>query len=43
MSTSKKILELYLLNNKLKGEKVLAFCVYGLQTQNHADGPFITK
>lgn len=32
MSTSKKILELYLLNNKLKGEKFLAFYVYGLQT-----------
>ena len=29
MSTSKKILDLYLLNNKLKGEKILAFYVYG--------------
>ena len=43
MSTSKRILDLYLLSNKLKGEKVLAFYVYSLQTQNHADGPFIRK
>ena len=32
MSTSKRILDLYLLSNKLKGEKILAFCVYSLQT-----------
>ncbi len=30
MSTSKKILELYLLKNKLKGEKILAFCVLSI-------------
>lgn len=26
-----------------KGEKFLAFCVYVLQNQNYADGPFIIK